>query len=279
MTVTGLDFETTYYFAVKALDEYGNAGMLSNVATGTTLGAPDIAYDPTSLTEELLSGETSTQTVMLYNAAEGTLDFTIPTPVLILGTSVMQDYLALGKDEIDPRVGEPVVEGQGGPDGIRLPLDRQRRAGRPGFRLGGHHRDRHRDTAVERRRQQRAVSGGLLLRVLRQLLRQLQDLHQRLDELHVHGLVLLQPAASQLRRSRESARAVLGRPELRRRRRCLLLLRRQQADRGVDGRSALLRRRDLHLRGDPVSGRRDRVPVPVDDRRRRLGHRRHAERD
>ncbi|MFZ1945928.1 MAG: S8 family serine peptidase [bacterium] len=116
MTVTGLDFSTYYYFAMKALDEYGNAGPLSNVPTGTTLGAPDIAVDPTSLAEELLSGETSTQTVTIYNMAEGTLDFTIPTPALIMGTTVMQDYLEVGKDEVDPRVGQPVVEGQGGPD-------------------------------------------------------------------------------------------------------------------------------------------------------------------
>ena len=48
--------------------------------------------------------------------AEGTLDFTIPQPALIMGTSVVQDYLAVGKDETDPRVGEPVIDGQGGPD-------------------------------------------------------------------------------------------------------------------------------------------------------------------
>jgi subtilisin family serine protease len=116
MTVRGLDFLTPYYFAMKALDEYGNAGPISNVPFAATLGAPDIDVVPTSLSEELLSGATSTQTLTVYNVAEGTLDFSIPQPTLILGTSVMKDYLALGKDEVDPRAGNPVVEGQGGPD-------------------------------------------------------------------------------------------------------------------------------------------------------------------
>ncbi|MFH1219248.1 MAG: S8 family serine peptidase [Candidatus Eisenbacteria bacterium] len=116
MTVIGLDFSTTYYFAIKALDEYGNAGPISNVPSGTTLGAPDIAVDPTLLLETLLSGGTSAQTLTVYNMAEGTLDFSIPQPTLILGTSVMQDYLAVGKGEVDTRVGDPVIEGAGGPD-------------------------------------------------------------------------------------------------------------------------------------------------------------------
>lgn len=118
MTVKGLDFNTTYYFALKVVDEYGNASPISNLASATTLGIPDIAVNPTSMFEELISGGTSTQTLTVYNVGEGTLDFNAPEPVLILGTSVQQEYLEVPKDGTDPRTGDPVTEGRGGPDGF-----------------------------------------------------------------------------------------------------------------------------------------------------------------
>jgi subtilisin family serine protease len=116
MTLQGLDFSTAYYFALKVLDEYGNYSDISNLATGTTLGEPDIAVDPTSMTEELLSGGSSSQTLTVSNVGLGTLDFGIAEPTLILGSSIQGEYVAYGKDEIDPRTGGPVIEGRGGSD-------------------------------------------------------------------------------------------------------------------------------------------------------------------
>ncbi|HET9232885.1 MAG TPA: S8 family serine peptidase, partial [Candidatus Eisenbacteria bacterium] len=118
LTVPGLDFSTYYYFAVKARDEFGNLGAISNSAYGTTLGAPDIAVAPPSLTETLLTGGSSTQMLTMSNVAEGTLDFTLPIPELITNPSQPQIYVDLGKDESDPRVGPPVTQGFGGPDGF-----------------------------------------------------------------------------------------------------------------------------------------------------------------
>ena len=118
LTVPGLDFSTTYYFAVKARDEFGNTGAISNPAYGTTLGAPDIAVAPPSLTETLLTGGSSTQLLTLSNVAEGTLDFTLPVPELLTNPTQPQIYVDLGKDESDPRVGPPVTQGFGGPDGF-----------------------------------------------------------------------------------------------------------------------------------------------------------------
>jgi subtilisin family serine protease len=60
MRVTGLNFLTTYYFALKAFDEFGNASPLSNVPSATTLGPPDIAVTPTSIHADLLTGGTTT---------------------------------------------------------------------------------------------------------------------------------------------------------------------------------------------------------------------------
>jgi subtilisin family serine protease len=116
MKIAGLDFSTTYYVAMKAVDEFGNASGVSNLASGTTLGAPDIDVDPTSLSATLLAGATTTQTLTLYNVLQGTLDFEIPVPDLITLPPLQAAYVEYGKDETDPRVGDPVLEGTGGPD-------------------------------------------------------------------------------------------------------------------------------------------------------------------
>ncbi len=117
MQVGGLDFSTGYYFAVKGLDEFGNAGPVSNVPMGTTLGPPDIDLSPTSLTETLLTGATSIQSLTLSNLAPNTtLDFEIPLPELITVPTVVSEYVEIPKGGVDGRVGDPVVEGTGGPD-------------------------------------------------------------------------------------------------------------------------------------------------------------------
>jgi subtilisin family serine protease len=115
MRIGGLDFSTPYYIAVKALDEFGNASPISNVATGTTLGTPDIAASPLSFTETLLSGAGATRELALSNVGQGTLDFMVPTPQLITGAPVVAEYLELGKGDADPR---PGLLGSGGPDGF-----------------------------------------------------------------------------------------------------------------------------------------------------------------
>jgi subtilisin family serine protease len=77
-TVPGLDFSTTYYFAVKAFDEWGNPSPVSNSPSGTTLGMPHIVVSPDALSEDLLTGATSTQNLTIENTeANTTLDFCI----------------------------------------------------------------------------------------------------------------------------------------------------------------------------------------------------------
>ncbi|HEY6572927.1 MAG TPA: S8 family serine peptidase, partial [Candidatus Eisenbacteria bacterium] len=115
--ITGLGFSTTYYFAIKAFDEFNNAGGLSNVATGTTLGAPDITAAPLTFSAELLTGAIENQTLTLRNDAAGTLDYTIPTPELAFSQPPPYPYQPLAKgQEGDP--GAPVTEAKGGPDGF-----------------------------------------------------------------------------------------------------------------------------------------------------------------
>ncbi len=116
--VGGLAFTTPYYFAIKAFDEFSNAGPISNVPTGTTLGVPDIAAAPGSFSATLLTGATETQTLTLTNTAAGTLDFTVPTPDLVFTQPVLHDYQPTPKDQDDVRIGFPVTENKGGPDGF-----------------------------------------------------------------------------------------------------------------------------------------------------------------
>jgi len=76
-TAGGLNFKTTYYFALKVLDEQGNTSALSNSPAATTLGIPIIAVTPDSLVDSLLTGAQSTRTLKINNKGEGTLDFKV----------------------------------------------------------------------------------------------------------------------------------------------------------------------------------------------------------
>ncbi len=77
MRVNGLSFSTGYYFAVKALDELGNPSGISNLATGTTLGPPDVGVAPSSLSADLLTGEKSTQVLTISNTGASELRFEV----------------------------------------------------------------------------------------------------------------------------------------------------------------------------------------------------------
>ena len=77
LRVTGLQFSTTYYFAAKAFDEFGNASPLSNIASSTTAGPPSIAIDPGSFIAELFTGQTVTRTLTLDNSGLGEYAFSI----------------------------------------------------------------------------------------------------------------------------------------------------------------------------------------------------------
>ena len=115
--VHGLASSTLYYFAIKALDEWGNAGPLSNVTSGSTVPPPTGSVDPTSVSADLFTGGQADRQFTLQNVGVGTLDFNIPPPQLVEPMSVTpQPPLCLAKGEVDPRQGDPVTQNSGGPD-------------------------------------------------------------------------------------------------------------------------------------------------------------------
>ena len=131
--ITGLAFNTTYVVAVKALDEFGNAGPVSNVANGTTLGPPNLTASPGSFSATLLTGATQSQPLTLGNNGQGTLDFTIPTPELQFSQAAPYPYAAVAKGANDPRDGIPAVSAHGGPDGFGYRWVDSNEAGGPAF--------------------------------------------------------------------------------------------------------------------------------------------------
>ncbi|HZN03858.1 MAG TPA: S8 family peptidase, partial [Candidatus Polarisedimenticolia bacterium] len=75
--VRGLAAATTYHFALKAIDEWGRAGPISNLASGTTLGPPAVSVQPASVEADLPVGGVATRTVTLRNDGAGDLTFDI----------------------------------------------------------------------------------------------------------------------------------------------------------------------------------------------------------
>jgi hypothetical protein len=77
--VSGLSFSTEYYFAIKAMDVWGNASPISNIVSGTTFEAPEISVNPNSMTCTLLPNTSAADTFVISNISSGssTLDYSI----------------------------------------------------------------------------------------------------------------------------------------------------------------------------------------------------------
>jgi hypothetical protein len=74
-----LEFSTLYYFAIKALDIWGNKSQMSNVPTESTWGAPEITVAPDSMHCVLLPNVTHYDSILISNVSSvnSTLDYEI----------------------------------------------------------------------------------------------------------------------------------------------------------------------------------------------------------
>lgn len=102
LLVDGLQFETTYHFGIRAVDQYDNRGALGTAPALTTLGPPALVLDPDTVVAGLGSGARSTRTVQLRNDGAGTLSFAFGEPQL--GAPDRSDgagYVWTGSDDPD----------------------------------------------------------------------------------------------------------------------------------------------------------------------------------
>ena len=74
-----LGFNTTYYFAIKSVDIWGNISNISNIISGTTLAAPQITCSAVSLNYGTTAGNVLTDSLLVNNvsANASTLDFSV----------------------------------------------------------------------------------------------------------------------------------------------------------------------------------------------------------
>jgi len=94
--------------------------MVAVVLQGEGLEAPVIAVSPDSLSDSLFTGQTSVQTLAIANEGGNDLTFNLTVDDASSGSAAQNNFphLDLGKGEVDPRVGDPVTLGSGGPDGF-----------------------------------------------------------------------------------------------------------------------------------------------------------------
>ncbi|OLE66171.1 MAG: hypothetical protein AUG03_01140 [Acidobacteria bacterium 13_1_20CM_2_68_14] len=119
MEVGGLASDTTYYFSVKARDEWGSPGPFGGTASGTTLPPPVFASSPTSFSVALRTGESTTRTLQIQNAGQGTLDWEIPLPAISGPGGVAQSVTVKGAvvgQGLASQSVSPLLGGTGGPD-------------------------------------------------------------------------------------------------------------------------------------------------------------------
>lgn len=81
-TLDGLQPDTTYWVALRAIDFFDNQSDISNVPSATTWGIPSVTLTPLSFDVDLETGEQSAQTLQFENTGEGPLVFQNTTEIL-----------------------------------------------------------------------------------------------------------------------------------------------------------------------------------------------------
>ncbi len=127
LPIEGLDFSTTYYFAIRSRDLWNNISDISNNGSGTTYGAPSASVDADSVHATLVNNTTFQETITLSNTSSGnsTLDYEISLEnntfpegmVKLIQTPKSNNVEGLSRDKNNPghHHGQS-IDGSGGPD-------------------------------------------------------------------------------------------------------------------------------------------------------------------
>jgi len=108
-TVEGLDYNTTYWFAIKSEDEWANISDISNVEDVTTPLPPEIVVNPLLLEENLYTGATASQNINIENIGNSDLivnllvDYTTGSRDNILKANQVPPVQKFIKHEIGPK--------------------------------------------------------------------------------------------------------------------------------------------------------------------------------
>lgn len=125
--VSSLQTSTLYYFSLRSADRWGNWSVLSNLAQGTTLAAPQIVVNPDSLTLYLLSNVNYTDSLVISNqsANPSTLNFSVSLANNTFPENRIAVNLIPVTKDVDAKINSRdndksefygSIEGQGGPD-------------------------------------------------------------------------------------------------------------------------------------------------------------------
>ena len=124
-TIDELSFNTTYYFAIKAKDIWGNTSSLSNVPNGVTFFAPELSVSCDSMHCVVLPNSTQTDSLIISNESiqNSTLDYTIeltnntfPDEVFIKLAGIVQEIQSPVIKDNPVEVKGLSFKGSGGPD-------------------------------------------------------------------------------------------------------------------------------------------------------------------
>ncbi|MBE2280455.1 MAG: S8 family serine peptidase, partial [Ignavibacteriaceae bacterium] len=127
--VSGLEPGTTYYFAIKSSDIWGNISLLSNSATGSTLAPPVLSVNPRNIYHLVMPNQSIVDSFVVSNISttNSTLDYSISLinntfPQGILNFTVNQNPSKVRNTEnitnlrLLPEITGSSLRGSGGPD-------------------------------------------------------------------------------------------------------------------------------------------------------------------
>lgn len=111
--VTGLEPNTSYFIAIKAIDGFGNASPISNTVSSTTKEAPSLVLTETSIEADMDLSEGNIQETLftITNEGPGTLSFSFPS----FTEDDIYEQDAVGEEKAASD-GNPTQQKVGGPD-------------------------------------------------------------------------------------------------------------------------------------------------------------------